>query len=161
MPGFDLNNADWKELIGLLSSHEVEFLIVGAHAVVYYSRPRFTTDLDLFIRNSESNVARLFDALSEFGLEITREETMRLTSVEKAMIVFGIEPHRVDVLNFQQDLDFETAWRNRVTASYLDMQVPILALADLLHTKLAAGRPQDLADVATLEAISRQQKSAD
>ena len=39
--------SDWKELIALLKSHDVEFLVVGAHALAVHARPRFTEDLDV------------------------------------------------------------------------------------------------------------------
>gem|GEM_PF-6563961 len=35
---------DYKEFLKLLSCHEVKYVIVGAHAVVAYSRPRATGD---------------------------------------------------------------------------------------------------------------------
>ena len=38
---------DLKELLELLNRHEVEFLIIGAHAVAKYGYPRATKDIDV------------------------------------------------------------------------------------------------------------------
>ena len=62
----DLHN-DLKELLRLLKSTGVDFLVVGAFAVAFYGRTRFTGDVDLFIRPSRNNVDLLQVALREFS----------------------------------------------------------------------------------------------
>ena len=54
---------DLKELIVKLQSHDVEFLVVGAHTRAFHGRPRFTEDLDLFLRRSPENEVALISAL--------------------------------------------------------------------------------------------------
>ena len=61
-----LNN-DWKEFIALLNSHGVEYLIVGAHSLAFHARPRFTGDLDILIRPTPENAAKIVAVLNEFG----------------------------------------------------------------------------------------------
>ena len=46
---------DLREFIALMNSHAVEYLIVGGHAVAYHGYPRFTGDLDFFVRASVEN----------------------------------------------------------------------------------------------------------
>lgn len=41
----------------------VKYLIVGGHAVMLYTEPRYTEDLDVWIEASEENAARVFHAL--------------------------------------------------------------------------------------------------
>jgi hypothetical protein len=50
-----------------LSAHGVEFLIVGACALAFHGAPRFTGDLDVWIRPTESNAVRLLATLRDFG----------------------------------------------------------------------------------------------
>jgi hypothetical protein len=40
-------NSDFKDLLLALSAREVRFLVVGGYAVIHYSQPRLTKDLDL------------------------------------------------------------------------------------------------------------------
>ena len=41
---------DFKELLELFNKHKVEYLIVGGYALAFHGAPRFTGDIDLFIR---------------------------------------------------------------------------------------------------------------
>jgi hypothetical protein len=38
--------SDYKNLLSVLNKHKVRYLIVGAYAVIYYTEPRYTKDLD-------------------------------------------------------------------------------------------------------------------
>jgi hypothetical protein len=58
---------DLKEFIELLNSHGVEYLVVGGHAVAYHGHPRYTGDIDFFVRPSLENAARVESALRAFG----------------------------------------------------------------------------------------------
>jgi len=55
---------DFKEFLSLLLSHQVRFLVVGAHALAVHGRPRYTGDLDIFIDPTKANAKRLLLALS-------------------------------------------------------------------------------------------------
>ncbi|WP_437630061.1 hypothetical protein [Sorangium sp. So ce854] len=69
----------------------------------------------------------------------------------------GVPPQRIDVLTHTSGLRFEEAWPNRVEVAIApNLLCPFLGLADLLRNKRAAGRPQDLADVAALEHAKEQ-----
>jgi hypothetical protein len=35
---------DFEELLGCLKRHEARFVVVGAHAVAYHVKPRYTKD---------------------------------------------------------------------------------------------------------------------
>ncbi|CAN5584896.1 hypothetical protein BH11ARM2_BH11ARM2_21540 [soil metagenome] len=61
---------DLLELLELLRSHSVEFLVVGSTALAVHARPRYTEDLDLWLRRSEENTRRLIAALREFGFVV-------------------------------------------------------------------------------------------
>jgi hypothetical protein len=49
--------ADFRDFLSLCLSREVRFLVIGGYAVVHYSRPRYTGDLDLWVDASEENAA--------------------------------------------------------------------------------------------------------
>jgi hypothetical protein len=65
----------------------------------------------------------------------------------------GIEPNRFDILMSVRGLDFEKAWEHRILTRYSDQSVPVLGLDDAIQAKRASGRPQDLIDLAALEAV--------
>ena len=57
----------FKEFAGLLHSNRVEYLIVGGYALAAYGHPRYTGDLDFWIRRSPDNADRVLRCLAEFG----------------------------------------------------------------------------------------------
>ena len=61
------DSPDLKELLRTFNEKKAEYLIVGGYAVMTYTEPRFTKDLDVWIRNSPENAARVYEALAEFG----------------------------------------------------------------------------------------------
>jgi hypothetical protein len=56
-----------REFIALLNSHNVEYLVVGGHAVAFHGHPRFTGDIDFFVRTTSENAQRLLRVLDAFG----------------------------------------------------------------------------------------------
>lgn len=50
-----LTNPDFRELLNLFEKHKIRYLIVGGYAVMKYSEPRFTKDLDVFIATDQDN----------------------------------------------------------------------------------------------------------
>ncbi len=62
-----LTSPDFKELLSILAKHKVRYLVVGGYAVMKYTEPRFTKDLDLWIAIDPENAEAVFAALREFG----------------------------------------------------------------------------------------------
>jgi hypothetical protein len=50
---------DFKELLELFNGHKVEYMIVGAYALAYHGAPRFTGDIDIFVKPSIQNAQRI------------------------------------------------------------------------------------------------------
>lgn len=147
-------DADLRELLALLIAHRVEFLVAGGHAVAFHGYPRLTEDLDLYVRPTTDNGARIVAALDGFGfgsLGLTKEDF----TAHDRVIQLGRAPNRVDLLTRLWGVEFDEAWSRRVDGTLDDVPVAMLALTDLIRNKRATGRPQDLADVAALEALRR------
>ena len=66
------------------------------------------------------------------------------------MITIGLPPNRIDIMNELKGLSFEETYSRRVERKIGDWHVPMLCLDDLIATKRASGRPQDLIDLALL-----------
>jgi len=60
-------NEDFRDLLVLLADLGVEFLVVGAYALAFHGAPRASGDIDVFVRPSEDNARRVFEALRRFG----------------------------------------------------------------------------------------------
>jgi hypothetical protein len=142
---------DFNELIGLFLSHKVEFMIVGGYALAAHGRPRYTGDIDFFVRKSPENAKRMVAALHEFfgPLPEIKEENFLDDS---RMSQFGQEPLRVDILVHISGVDFDSAFPNRVIIRNSGIDIPFISLADLRANKSATGRTKDLADLDNLPA---------
>jgi hypothetical protein len=44
--------------------------MVGAYAVIYHAQPRFTKDIDLFIKTDPANAKATYAALAAFGVPL-------------------------------------------------------------------------------------------
>ena len=143
-------NRDFSDMLSALSDAGAEFLVIGAHAVAVHGRPRATGDLDLWVRPTPTNAARVWAALERFGAPLHQVVEEDFTS-DDLVFQIGVEPNRIDLLTDIGPLDFEDAWRRRVTVELWGLSVPVIGRDDLVEAKKAAGRPRDLADVAELE----------
>lgn len=146
---------DLREFIGLLNSHKVEFIIVGAHALAWHGLPRYTKDIDFFIRPESENATRLLRVLEEFGfgsLGLRGEDFVKPDQV----IQLGLEPNRIDILTGISGLGWEECWESKAEGSLDGLAVCFLGRDSYLKNKRASGRPQDLADAQRLEEIGGQ-----
>lgn len=88
---------DLREFIALMNSRNVEYVIVRGHAVAYHGYPRFTGDLDFFVRPSAENAARVIAVLQSFGFNhVTGLETSLVEAVK--VVQLGRPPNRIDIL---------------------------------------------------------------
>lgn len=143
--------SDFRELLGLLNEKKVEYLIVGGYATAFHGAPRFTGDLDIFIKPDRSNAARLLGALEEFGfgsLDLEVEDFVRPYSV----IQLGVPPVRVDIMTAISGVTWDRAESGAVEGDYGGQRVNLIGRDDLIRNKKSVGRKQDLADVEALEA---------
>jgi len=58
---------DFKELLELLNEQKVKYIIVGGYALAFHGAPRFTGDLDIYVKPNKQNAKRILKALEKFG----------------------------------------------------------------------------------------------
>lgn len=136
---------DWSELLALLGSTGIEYLVVGAYALAAHGHERYTRDLDLWLAPTAANAEKLARVLADFGFPELAPSAQEWTH-ERAMIQLGREPYRVDLLNFASGLDFDDAWKHSVSGQLGGAPVHCLDRDALVKNKLASGRLQDFAD---------------
>lgn len=129
---------------------EVEYLLVGAHALAVHGVVRATADLDVWVRPSPGNAARVRRALLAFGAPADRFDEADLVQPD-SVLQFGVAPVRIDVLTGVSGVAFDEAWPDRVVVQIEGLAVPVLGRAHLLANKRATGRPRDRLDVEQLE----------
>ena len=132
-------NSHFKDLLSVLNGCGAKYLVVSGYAVMLYTEPRFTKDLDIWIEPSPDNATRVFCALAEFGAPLAGIQAADF-AVPDLIYQLGIPPSRVDILTSISGVDFEEAWGRRKEAEFGDIQ------ARFITNKRATGRTMDLAD---------------
>jgi hypothetical protein len=140
---------DFKELLSAFNARNVKYLVVGGYAVSFHAQPRATKDLDIFIKADPANAEAAYAALADFGAPLADIDKNDLADPQK-FIRFGQPPIAIDILPGIDGVEFDQAWERRVEG-VIDpksgLTVFIISKADLITSKLAAGRMRDLADV--------------
>lgn len=141
---------DLKEFFQLLNENNVEYVIVGGYAVAFHGFVRATKDIDVLFHNTPLNIKKLMAALAGFGISETSMDENTL-SEQGRIIRIGSPPLMIELINAVGGVNFEDIWKNKITGTYGDVRVFFISRSDLLSTKKAANRPQDLRDIEELE----------
>jgi hypothetical protein len=145
-----LTSPDFKELLKIFEKHKIRYLIVGGYAVMKYSEPRFTKDLDVFIATDQENAKSDYSALKEFGAPLKNLSSDDFTH-EGYFYQMGRPPLRVDIMMSIPGTEFNVAWKNREVVEIDDLKLFFISRSDLIRAKEASGRPQDKIDLEKLK----------
>jgi hypothetical protein len=140
---------DFKELLALLNEYAVEHIVVGAYALAFHGAPRFTADIDLYIRPTPENAEKAIRTLAAFGFvspDLSAQDFMHPDRV----VQIGVPPVRVDMLTSITGVSWEEADGGKVPGSYGDVPVFFLGREQYVKNKRAIGRKKDLADLEAL-----------
>lgn len=137
-------NEDFRDLLRSLNSKSVKYLLIGGYAVIAHGHPRLTNDLDIAIENNEENIYRCLDALKEFGFSGVSAAAF---AEPKSVVRMGVEPVKIEILNYLKGVDFQDAYERRETRPVEDIHFDLISLVDLLANKRAVGRDKDLLDI--------------
>ena len=101
-------NRDFKEFAELLNAEGVEYLVVGGYALAAHGHPRYTGDIDFWLRPSSENIDRLLKVLRRFGFE-----SLGLKAADfgpDSVVQLGQPPRRIDLLTSIDGVEFDACW---------------------------------------------------
>ena len=146
---------DFHDLLAAFENSQAEYLLIGGYAVTLHSEPRYTKDIDLWIGSSAENLERVAAALEAFGAPASAIDDVKTCAADE-IVCNGSPPGRVDILKSIPGIEFADAYSNRVAIRLGEVTASVISIADLITAKTAAGRPQDLVDVAALRAVQEE-----
>lgn len=141
---------DFEDLLRLLNKHKVRYCIIGAYAVAFYARPRYTKDLDVFIAADINNGKQIMEALREFGFESLDLSANDFTK-KGEIVQLGYEPIRIDFLTSIEGCSFDEVWKHKKEGQYGEEKVYFISKEDLIKNKKATKRKQDQVDLDLLK----------
>jgi predicted nucleotidyltransferase len=142
-------NSDYRDLLKSLNATGVRYLIVGGYAVMIYSEPRYTKDLDIWVDPSPANAQALFQALARFGAPLHNLQPADFT-VPEVFYQIGIDPVRIDVQTSIPGMEFGPAWQRKLEVDFGGEPGYVISRDDLLVSKRASRRARDRKDARRL-----------
>lgn len=149
-----------ERLTSAFDREGVRYALVGGFAVALHGAPRGTIDVDCIIRHTEADFEACERALRTIGLQprlpVTAKEVFKFREeyIQRRNLIawsFVNDSNPVEVVDII--ITHDLAAHKTITKRFLLGKIHVLALDDLIQMKKASGRPQDLEDVKTLEAI--------
>lgn len=140
---------DFRDLLALLNEHKVEYLIVGGYALAFHGAPRFTGDIDLFVRPDPANAKRVIQALAAFGFQFPNLTVDDFQNPNK-VVQLGVPPVRVDLITSLTGVSWEEANASKEPGPFGDVPVQYIGREQFIANKRAIGRKKDLADIEAL-----------
>jgi hypothetical protein len=140
---------DFRELLALFNAHHVEYLIVGGYALAFHGAPRFTGDLDIFVKPDAANAQRILTALEVFGF-VSVGLTLRDFEGPDQVVQLGVPPVRIDLITSITGVAWDEAWAGRIAGRYGDIPVDYIGREQFVANKRATGRTKDMADLEML-----------
>ena len=144
--------SEYSEFIGLLNDHGVDYLVGGAYAVAFHAVPRFTEDVDIYVRRTEQNAKRVLKAIREFfSGKLPPGATIENLKNPDAGFAIGVKPVKIDILVSPATTTFRKMWDRRVESTFDTVWANYISVEDLIAEKEHFAREHDLADVAALK----------
>lgn len=137
---------DFVEFLKLLNGNGVDYLVIGGYAVAVHGYVRTTGDLDIWVRMSPANAARVVVALREFGFSTSELDDSLFLDPDKVTRL-GIPPLQIEIFTSISGVEFEQASIGRLQVALSDLEISVIGFDDLIAAKKASGRHIDLHDV--------------
>ncbi|MDE2627983.1 MAG: hypothetical protein KGL99_12595, partial [Burkholderiales bacterium] len=131
-------NRDFKEFAELLHARGVEYLVVGGYALAAHGHPRYTGDIDFWVRSTPENLARLLVVLNDFGFGSLG---LRVDDFDTDSVVqLGQPPRRIDLLTAVDGVSFDACYARHESVDMAGVRLNIIGLDDFKTNKRASGR---------------------
>lgn len=155
---------DPRRIFETLARHGVDYVVIGGIAVIAHGHTRNTRDVDLLAGSDRGNLTRLAAALRELGARLSGVDAhlLEIDVYDPAVLANGAnftletDAGGLDLFSDVPGAAPYAELRERALVVDLDgVAIRIAGRDDLIRMKAAAGRPQDLGDIAALTALDR------
>lgn len=155
------------DLLRVLCEHDVAFVLIGGFAVSLQGYVRTTKDIDIVPEQTQDNVSRLWEALSEVNARPAaigdfKPEEMPMPFSREALLdgganwVLFTSLGRIDLMPYVEDTEGELPYQElREDAERVDLHeighpIWVASVEHLIGMKQRANRPLDQIDVTAL-----------
>lgn len=132
---------DFDEFCGLLIARSVEFVVVGAHALAFHGAPRFTGDLDILIRPTLENSARLMSAIKDFGFPTDALSPDQMIDPRR-VVEMGVVPIQIHVMSSVDGVTWDEVWQGKQDGRFGNHTVPFIGRDEYMTCPVFFGPPE-------------------
>jgi hypothetical protein len=155
---------DLNQLLKILLSHKLDFLIIGGFAAVVHGSSHVTKDLDITMLISQENIDKLRLALKDLEPRHRMNPSHKPSFLEEPKTLSGLNniylettAGILDIVSLDNSLgSFEDLKGRALTVSLFGYDCQILSLDDLISIKEKMKRPKDLIVLDELKALKKQ-----
>ena len=148
------------KIVKILKKHKVKFAIVGGYAVALHGAVRGTVDLDIVLELDKKSFIAAESALKSMGLvsrlpvDGRKVFDFRLEYIKNKNLIawsFWNPENPAEIVDII--LPYELKGRKIKYIKSEDINLPVLAIEELIEMKRKSGRAQDLEDIKALESL--------
>lgn len=161
----------YEAIFEKLNESHVDYIVVGGVALVLHGVVRLTADLDLMVHLESNNLSNFVNIMYELGykpkipvnaMSIIDPAIREAWIKEKNMTVFTFYHPKnpiglIDVF-INEPIDYKEVKMHSINVKSGDLVIPIISIDDLIKLKKISGRPQDIADIAALREIKKDEQ---
>lgn len=141
----------WQKIINELNKVKVDYVLVGAAALVVHGLPRSTLDLDIYVPAKENSIDKLFKAADALGLQSEQRAILNIRNSPRLFanqwICFSYRGQDILDVFFANIDDFNKLYKNSEIKEDKKISIRVASLKDITTMKKASGRPIDLSDL--------------
>jgi hypothetical protein len=146
--------AEVNTFLALAQKEGLRIIMVGGAAVNHHGYKRHSADVDLWIEPSPENFAKLLSVLKGMNYAIDELPEKVLAAEQNISIKISPEQEIELITRFNPGCTFDEAWSRCEFAETNGIPLAryrVMALNDLIESKLRSLRPKDLLDVQELK----------
>ncbi len=108
----NLFNDDFRDFILAFNKANVDYVLVGGFSVVIHGYNRATGDMDIWVRRSPDNYAKIVKAFLIFGMPVFDMRLEKFLEDDGVNVfTFGRKPVAIDLMTGCKGLEFEETFQ--------------------------------------------------
>ena len=159
---WDRGPSDPRRVLEVLDGHGVDFTVIGGVAVIAHGHPRNTRDIDFVAASDRPNLERLAAALAALNARLwgVDAELLGITLDAESLasganFTLTTDAGGLDFFNeVPGGVPYEDLRSRALVVQLPGLTIRVAGRDDLIRMKQAAGRPQDLDDIAALNDLA-------
>jgi predicted nucleotidyltransferase len=144
----------YLDVLGALDNNNVEYMLVGGHAVNYHGYVRATIDMDIWVNSTEANIEKLFKSFLQLGYKEDNCKAAIVNLKENHIIKIPKDKSLIDLMDsYIIKNDFDKSYKNHEILKVNNVEIKVIGFEDLIACKYKSNRPKDLLDVKELKSL--------